>query len=316
MEAMRRVKYLHNRRLEWVVSYGSEIQFYFGDGEPDHRSDILCLGRYIGTKLYFYEQKRFNFSQSLIGEAPWPTTRQFEYIIATLKMCTYEKPILVSSKINKYLDGDKNERLSMELAFDDGFCFRFGDLPGGNLVEFVSFHPPGWYLTKNFNRRAILKNPKAELWSWLDISVLGLPPGSAPRMDYLKNEAGIDDEFLATNGLTDMFNELVVKMRMRPIQVNDQRSQRQSVPAVEFDEPKAKSKKSRDSSPVRQSKSPQPSSQTDKKECCVCFEEFDSCLTLVPCGHTPFCSRCVNQLEKCPVCRVPITQSITIFQAL
>lgn len=96
MDVMEGMRYLHNSRFEWVEKYGSTIRFYFGDGQPDHRSTILCLGRYTGKKLYFYQKHKFSAQMSLIGKAPY---QLIDGIVSMLAKVSYEQPILVSSKI-------------------------------------------------------------------------------------------------------------------------------------------------------------------------------------------------------------------------
>jgi hypothetical protein len=43
----------------------------------------------------------------------------------------------------------------------------------------------------------------------------------------------------------------------------------------------------------------------DMLECGICFEEFSK-LAVLPCYHTGFCQDCVEDLDKCPLCREPL----------
>lgn len=51
------------------------------------------------------------------------------------------------------------------------------------------------------------------------------------------------------------------------------------------------------------------------KQCCICFESILKPIVLVPCGHTMFCSDCINGLKKkeCPVCNIQIQQYIRLY---
>jgi hypothetical protein len=55
--------------------------------------------------------------------------------------------------------------------------------------------------------------------------------------------------------------------------------------------------------------------QADVSECCVCFEEFRRAdlLALVPCGHRCVCENCSRHLTVCPMCRVPIGDTLKVF---
>lgn len=133
-------------------------------------------------------------------------------------------------------------------------------------------------------------------------------------MEYLKTEAGIDEEFLAAHDLTNLFNELVAKLLAAKPQSNSLPSSYIEPP----DDTKPQSKsKSRDASPVRNCEKSHSDSSKDKtkKECCICFEDIEKSFVLVPCGHSPFCENCA-QIEKCPICRGSIQQRITLYQAL
>lgn len=43
-----------------------------------------------------------------------------------------------------------------------------------------------------------------------------------------------------------------------------------------------------------------------KCECCVCYMEIYQQYALIPCGHNEVCKKCIAQLDKCPICRIPI----------
>ena len=44
------------------------------------------------------------------------------------------------------------------------------------------------------------------------------------------------------------------------------------------------------------------SNTTEKTKCCVCLEQPSNFANNI-CGHLCLCSNCVNQVEKCPICR-------------
>tara|TARA_R100001163_G_C5068064_1_gene207778 strand:+ start:783 stop:1622 length:840 start_codon:yes stop_codon:yes gene_type:complete len=48
-------------------------------------------------------------------------------------------------------------------------------------------------------------------------------------------------------------------------------------------------------------------------ECCVCLEKILQRFTLIPCGHTNVCENCIDKLEKCPNCRIILTDTMKIF---
>jgi len=48
-------------------------------------------------------------------------------------------------------------------------------------------------------------------------------------------------------------------------------------------------------------------------DCCVCFDQIKEKIGLVPCGHTAICTQCASNINKCPICTVPFTQFIKIF---
>lgn len=53
-----------------------------------------------------------------------------------------------------------------------------------------------------------------------------------------------------------------------------------------------------------------------KEKCCIiCLDNLSS-MAFVPCGHKHICKGCAPKFKsnKCPVCRVPITGLIEIFE--
>lgn len=65
-------------------------------------------------------------------------------------------------------------------------------------------------------------------------------------------------------------------------------------------------------------KDPYPSNENTS--CCVvCFSEIDKLIAFIPCGHACCCKECADhaviQKQECPLCRVIITSSITVFVA-
>jgi len=53
---------------------------------------------------------------------------------------------------------------------------------------------------------------------------------------------------------------------------------------------------------------------SDKKECKICFNDFDKLKTLIPCGHYGFCNDCVSGLQnKCPECRKYVQNSVITY---
>ena len=41
----------------------------------------------------------------------------------------------------------------------------------------------------------------------------------------------------------------------------------------------------------------------DSEKCVVCFAKTEKKKVLVPCGHTQFCEKCINDIQECPLCR-------------
>jgi len=56
-------------------------------------------------------------------------------------------------------------------------------------------------------------------------------------------------------------------------------------------------------------------SKNNTVECCICFEALTNKIALVPCGHTTFCSECIDKLreKKCPICMQRYRSVISIF---
>ncbi|KMZ74000.1 Baculoviral IAP repeat-containing protein [Zostera marina] len=52
--------------------------------------------------------------------------------------------------------------------------------------------------------------------------------------------------------------------------------------------------------------------QNEKVLCRVCFER-DICMVLLPCRHRTLCRYCSDKCKKCPICRVPIEQRMTVY---
>lgn len=49
-------------------------------------------------------------------------------------------------------------------------------------------------------------------------------------------------------------------------------------------------------------------------QCCVCFGYTDKSHILVPCGHTNYCSTCINVINQCSVCRTLIEKVQKIYK--
>ncbi|XP_027168988.1 uncharacterized protein LOC113768729 isoform X1 [Coffea eugenioides] len=52
--------------------------------------------------------------------------------------------------------------------------------------------------------------------------------------------------------------------------------------------------------------------QNEKVLCRVCFEREIS-VVLLPCRHRILCSTCSEKCKKCPICRVPITEQLPVY---
>jgi hypothetical protein len=78
-------------------------------------------------------------------------------------------------------------------------------------------------------------------------------------------------------------------------QIND-------IPVIE--ELKSKKKESSIDSPL-----------TKNNECSICMENIDERIVIIPCGHTSFCSKCIEGIKnnKCPICRYKIDKINKIF---
>jgi len=50
-----------------------------------------------------------------------------------------------------------------------------------------------------------------------------------------------------------------------------------------------------------------------RNDCCVCFENMQTRICLVPCGHTVVCGQCAANINKCPICVTTITQFVRIY---
>lgn len=46
--------------------------------------------------------------------------------------------------------------------------------------------------------------------------------------------------------------------------------------------------------------------------CKICWVETELCV-IVSCGHYTFCQQCLENVTKCPLCRIPITKLIKVF---
>ncbi|KAI4294956.1 hypothetical protein MLD38_040763 [Melastoma candidum] len=55
--------------------------------------------------------------------------------------------------------------------------------------------------------------------------------------------------------------------------------------------------------------------QNEKILCRVCFEEYIR-VVLLPCRHHILCGSCSEKCKKCPVCRVPIEERLTVCDAV
>ena len=51
----------------------------------------------------------------------------------------------------------------------------------------------------------------------------------------------------------------------------------------------------------------------NNNNCCICFEDIDYKIALVPCGHAQFHDKCVTSLQQCPICLTKIEKAIKIF---
>ncbi len=58
-----------------------------------------------------------------------------------------------------------------------------------------------------------------------------------------------------------------------------------------------------------------PDDQSVSNDCCVCFENIEQKIGLIPCGHTTICEKCIPSLhdKQCPICRVSFTQCVKLF---
>lgn len=57
----------------------------------------------------------------------------------------------------------------------------------------------------------------------------------------------------------------------------------------------------------------------DAQECCICFAERDpqndsQFVIFSPCGHYCCCNDCATKINKCPMCRAAIRQTVTKAQ--
>ena len=61
---------------------------------------------------------------------------------------------------------------------------------------------------------------------------------------------------------------------------------------------------------------PPPIPSTHSSECCVCFDLIIKKITLIPCGHTKICEKCVDFLyeKKCPICMIKFQSYIRIYE--
>ena len=50
----------------------------------------------------------------------------------------------------------------------------------------------------------------------------------------------------------------------------------------------------------------------DSRKCKVCHDE-DVCMVFIPCGHLACCSKCGENVKKCPICHSEITERIRSF---
>lgn len=50
------------------------------------------------------------------------------------------------------------------------------------------------------------------------------------------------------------------------------------------------------------------------KLCCICMLVPEYKITLDPCGHTKYCMECATKLDRCSICRSPITKVIRLFE--
>ena len=48
--------------------------------------------------------------------------------------------------------------------------------------------------------------------------------------------------------------------------------------------------------------------------CCICYEEITNKIALVPCGHTKYCSNCVEKIVVCSLCKKEIEKVINIYE--
>jgi len=48
-------------------------------------------------------------------------------------------------------------------------------------------------------------------------------------------------------------------------------------------------------------------------ECCICYSSIGEKYVLIPCGHYSTCKKCVDKIDKCPLCSKYITNRMRIF---
>ena len=55
--------------------------------------------------------------------------------------------------------------------------------------------------------------------------------------------------------------------------------------------------------------------QAISNDCCICFENIEQRMGLIPCGHTTICETCILNAHdnKCPLCRTIFTEHVKLF---
>lgn len=58
---------------------------------------------------------------------------------------------------------------------------------------------------------------------------------------------------------------------------------------------------------------PAPTPLSSATMACVACMEFAKTTVLMPCRHLCLCSKCGHRVDKCPICRSPITERIDVY---
>ena len=52
----------------------------------------------------------------------------------------------------------------------------------------------------------------------------------------------------------------------------------------------------------------------DSEKCVICMAKTEKEKALVPCGHTQFCDKCIDDIKVCSLCRKKVTLVMKIFK--